>query len=161
MASPNPQRVVLSGASGLIGVPLVRELRAAGHDVRTLVRRTARRSDEIRWDPAGGILDPAALEGIDAVINLSGASLARIPWTNGYRRELVWSRIDATRLLAETMAGMAKPPSTFLSGSAVGFYGDRPRVRLDDDAPRGHPTRSAGTRRPASSTPPLSTASTR
>jgi uncharacterized protein (TIGR01777 family) len=130
-------RILVAGASGLIGVPLVRALRADGRDVRTLVRRAARRPTEIRWNPDAGELDPAALDGVDAVINLSGASIARIPWTTPYRRELVWSRITATRLIAETMAGMPTPPATFLSGSAVGFYGHRPRVRLDDDAPRG------------------------
>ena len=130
-------RIVVSGASGMIGTPLVSALRAAGHDVRTLVRREPRTATEIAWDPDAGLLDPAALEGVDAVVNLSGASIARIPWTRSYRRELIASRIGATRLLAETMAGMSTPPATFLSGSAVGFYGDRPRVRLDDDSPRG------------------------
>jgi uncharacterized protein (TIGR01777 family) len=130
-------RIVVSGASGLIGQPLVRALRAGGHQVRTLVRRAARGADEIRWNPDAGELDSGALTGVDAVINLAGASIARIPWTRSYRRELVSSRFDSTRLLAETMAAMPTPPATFLSGSAVGFYGDRPRVRLDDDSPRG------------------------
>jgi uncharacterized protein (TIGR01777 family) len=130
-------RIVVAGASGLIGQPLVRALRAAGHRVTTLVRRTPKSQSEVRWNPDAGELDPAALSGTDAVINLSGASIARIPWTLPYRRELVASRIDGTRLLAETMTAMADPPATFLSGSAIGFYGDRPRVRLDDDSPRG------------------------
>jgi uncharacterized protein (TIGR01777 family) len=130
-------RIVVSGASGMIGAPLVGALRAAGHEVVALVRREPRSAGEIHWDPAAGVLDPRALEDAGAVINLSGASIARIPWTNGYRRELVASRIDATRLLAETMAAMDAPPATFLSGSATGFYGDRPRVRLDDDSPKG------------------------
>jgi uncharacterized protein len=130
-------RIVVAGASGLIGVPLVAALRKAGHDVEILVRREPRAAGEFHWDPAAGELDPSVLEGADAVINLSGASISRIPWTRSYQRELVSSRIDATKLLAETMAGLAKPPATFLSGSAIGFYGDRPRVRLDDDAPKG------------------------
>jgi uncharacterized protein (TIGR01777 family) len=101
------------------------------------VRRAPKNATEIRWNPDAGELDAGALDGVDAVINLSGASIGRIPWTLPYRRELVSSRINATQLLAETMAGMSKPPATFLSGSAIGFYGDRPRVRLDDDSPRG------------------------
>ena len=137
MASLEHQRILISGASGMIGRPLVRALRADGHDVRTLVRRAPRTPDEFRWNPADDILDPAALEGVNAVINLSGASIARIPWTTAYQRELVSSRVGPTRLLAETMAAMPSPPSTFLSGSAIGFYGDRPRVRLDDDSPKG------------------------
>jgi uncharacterized protein (TIGR01777 family) len=130
-------RIVVAGASGLIGQPLVRALRAAGHRVTTLVRRTPKSQSEVRWNPDAGELDPAALSGADAVISLSGASIARIPWTLPYRRELVASRINGTRLLAETMTAMDDPPATFLSGSAIGFYGDRPRVRLDDDSPRG------------------------
>jgi uncharacterized protein (TIGR01777 family) len=130
-------RIVVAGASGLIGVPLVAALRKSGHDVEVLVRREPRAAGEFHWDPTAGELDPRVLEGADAVINLSGASISRIPWTRSYQRELVSSRIDATKLLAETMAAMTKPPATFLSGSAIGFYGDRPRVRLDDDAPKG------------------------
>lgn len=130
-------RVVVSGASGLIGAPLVRALRAGGHEVDTLVRREPRSAGEFHWDPAVGELDPGVLDGADAVVSLSGASIARIPWTRQYKRELVSSRVQPTRLLAETMAGMTNPPATFLSGSAIGFYGDRPRVRLDDDSPRG------------------------
>lgn len=130
-------RVVVSGASGLIGVPLVAALRAAGHDVGVLVRREPRAADEFHWDPDAGELDPHALDGADAVINLSGATIARIPWTRAYQRELLSSRTNPTRLLAETMAGMSTPPATFLSASSIGFYGDRPRVRLDDDSPKG------------------------
>lgn len=130
-------RIVVAGASGLIGQPLVRALRAGGHQVTTLVRRAPTGRAEVRWDPDSGEIPASALGGVDAVINLSGASIARIPWTLPYRRELVASRINGTRLLAETMAAMDDPPATFLSGSAIGYYGDRPRVRLDDDSPRG------------------------
>jgi uncharacterized protein (TIGR01777 family) len=130
-------RIVVCGASGMIGVPLVAALREAGHEVEVLVRREPRAAGEYHWDPHAGVLDRGVLDGADAVINLSGASIARIPWTTAYRRELVASRIEPTRLLAETMAAMDAPPGTFLSGSAIGFYGDRPRVRLDDDSPRG------------------------
>lgn len=130
-------RIVVAGASGLIGQPLVRALRAAGHRVTTLVRRTPASRSEVRWDPDAGKLPASALEGADAVINLSGASMGRIPWTRSYQRKMLSSRLDPTRLLAETMVAMEDPPATFLSASAVGFYGDRPRVRLDDDSPRG------------------------
>src|SRR5680860_1615902 len=72
-------RVLISGASGLIGSELSLQLGVAGHDVRRLVRREATRPGEFRWDPAALSLDPAALDGVDAVVNLSGASLARLP----------------------------------------------------------------------------------
>jgi uncharacterized protein (TIGR01777 family) len=131
-------RIVIAGASGMIGTSLVGSLREAGHEVTTLVRRAARRGwAEIRWNPDAGELDPAVLAGADAVINLCGASIGRIPWTRSYQRRLVSSRVDPTRLLAETLAEMPKPPATFVNASAIGFYGDRPRVRLDDDSPGG------------------------
>ncbi len=130
-------RILVAGASGLIGSALVAALRAAGHDVRTLVRRDPRAATEYRWDPARGVLDAAHLDGVEAVINLAGASIGRIPWTPAYRRELVLSRVGPTRLLAETMARMATPPRVFLSGSASGFYGDRPGESLDDASTRG------------------------
>lgn len=130
-------RIVVAGGTGLIGTPLVAELRDAGHDVTVLVRREPRAAGEFHWDPSTGTLDPVVLEGVDAVINLAGASIARIPWTNRYRRELVSSRVEPTRLLAEAMARMPKPPATFLSGSATGFYGNRPGERLDEASPRG------------------------
>jgi uncharacterized protein (TIGR01777 family) len=131
-------RVLVAGASGTIGRPLVAALRADGHRVDVLVRgRSAGSNNEYAWNPAAGEIEPHALAGADAVINLSGASVSRIPWTRSYQRELIASRIDSTRLLAESIAAMDAPPATFLSGSAVGFYGDRPRVRLDDDSPRG------------------------
>lgn len=131
------QRIVLAGATGMIGTPLVAHLRAAGNDVTLLVRREPAAPGEVRWDPADGVLDARVLEGADVVVNLAGASIARIPWTRGYRRELITSRIGPTLLLAETIAGMRTPPRSFLTASATGYYGDRPRVRLDDDAPRG------------------------
>lgn len=130
-------RIVAAGVSGMIGTPLVETLRSDGHEVDVLVRREPRGAGEFHWDPAAGELDPTVLDGADAVVNLSGASIARIPWTRAYQRELLESRIRPTRLLAETMAGMSAPPATFLSGSAIGIYGDRPRVRLDDESPRG------------------------
>lgn len=136
-AATPPRRVVLAGASGLIGRAVTRLLRARGDDVVTLVRRVPRSPGEFAWDPEAGDLDPAALDGADAVIGLSGASVGRIPWTRGYRRTLVDSRVGPTRLFAETMGRMARPPRVFVSGSAVGVYGDRPGEELDDDSPAG------------------------
>jgi TIGR01777 family protein len=131
-------RILVAGASGMIGRALVRRLRAEGYFVDVLVRgRRAGAQGEYAWDPVAGTIEPFALAGADAVINLSGASISRIPWTRDYQRELVSSRILTTRLLAESMAAMDQPPPVFLSASAVGFYGDRPRVRLDDDSPKG------------------------
>lgn len=129
--------VLISGASGLIGVELVRQLRDSGHEVMKLVRREPAAKDEHNWAPSAGIIDAGLLETADVVVNLSGASLGRIPWTATYRKEILSSRLAATRTLAQAMGRAAKPPKTFLSASAVGIYGDRPGERLTDDAPRG------------------------
>ena len=130
-------RVLVSGATGMIGSELVRQLDADGHDVVKLVRRERRASDERRWYPEAGVVDPDLIGSVDAVVNFSGASTGRLPWTPAYKREILRSRIDATRTLAEAIAVSATPPATFLSASAVGYYGNRPGEALPDDATKG------------------------
>ncbi len=137
MAVATPQRVLIAGASGLIGTELQRQLRADGHTVLTLVRRAPRTDTEFAWAPDARVIDFRIFEQADAVVNLSGASIARIPWTRGYQKQILESRVRATRALAEGMSMASAPPSVFLSGSAVGFYGDRPAVRLTEDATQG------------------------
>jgi uncharacterized protein len=126
-------RILMSGGSGLIGSALKARLIADGHTVVRLVRRDAR-PGQFRWDPAAGVLDPAAFAGCDAVVNLSGAGIGDKRWTNAYKAELVSSRVQATELLATTMADLDHKPSVFLSGSAVGWYGDRGDERLDENS---------------------------
>ncbi|TFD05311.1 TIGR01777 family protein [Cryobacterium sinapicolor] len=128
-------RVLVSGSSGLIGTELCTQLRAAGHTVTRLVRRDPRGADEFRWDPAALSMDASALDGVDAVINLSGASIARLPWTKAYRREIRDSRVQATRTLTDAMGRQATPPSVLLNASAVGIYGDRPNEVLTEKSP--------------------------
>lgn len=116
--------VAITGATGLIGRALIPFLTAAGHRVRR-VTRTSSQPDDIIWDPASGRLDPAALEGIDAVIHLAGESIADTRWTEGQKRKILESRVKGTTLLAETLAGLRRPPSVLISASAIGIYGDR------------------------------------
>ena len=130
-------RIVIGGASGLIGTALGRSLETDGHDVVRLVRRPARGAGEAAWDPLAGVLDPAVLSGADAVVNLSGASLGKLPWTAAYRSTILWSRLSATRTLVDAMNRAEQPPAAFLSGSAVGYYGDRPGEALTEDSSRG------------------------
>lgn len=130
-------RVLVAGGSGLIGTELVRQLGAAGHTVQRLVRRPPRSEHEFSWAPDAKIIDFRLLESVDAVVNLSGAPLTRIPWTARYKEQILRSRVKATQALVEAMAMCSSPPPVFLSGSAVGFYGDRPGETLTEDAPRG------------------------
>jgi len=135
--STQPLSILVAGASGFIGTPLVRALRDAGHHVTTLVRRTPRTASEFRWSPGTRPLDPAVLDGADVVVNLAGASIGKLPWTAAYKQQILGSRVQATETLVEAMRGAASPPALFLSGSASGVYGDRPVDVLDDDAAPG------------------------
>lgn len=130
-------KVLVSGASGLIGTELVRQLRDDGHDVHKLVRRQPTAPDEHNWAPSAGMIDANLMDSMDAVVNLSGAPLGRLPWTPGYKKKLLRSRVQSTSALAEAMSRAANPPSVFLSASAVGIYGDRPADRLADGAEPG------------------------
>ena len=129
-------KIVVSGASGLIGTQLVAKLSSSGHEVVRLVRRSPK-PGEIQWNPKSGTLDAAALEGVDAVIHLSGAGIGDKRWTDGYRKEILDSRTATTALLATTMASLSRKPSVFLSGSAIGIYGARNDEQLTEVSTHG------------------------
>lgn len=129
--------VLVSGASGFIGTELVAGLRAEGHRVNRLVRRAPRSADERQWAPDELSVPQSAIDEADAIVNLSGASLSRLPWTHAYKRTILMSRVRATTTLAEAIARSATPPSVFVSGSAVGFYGDRPGENLTEGSEQG------------------------
>ena len=129
-------KIVVSGARGLIGTQLVAKLSQSGHEVIRLVRRSPK-SGEIQWNPKSGTLDAAALEGVDAVIHLSGAGIGDKRWTTGYRKEILDSRTDTTALLAKTIASLSRKPSVFLSGSAIGIYGARNDEQLTEVSTHG------------------------
>ena len=129
-------KIIISGASGLIGKPLVKKLSLAGHEVVQLVRRTPN-ANESRWNPATGQIDASVIDGADAVIHLSGAGIGDRRWTTKYKQELVESRTKSTSLLASTIANCAKKPSVFLSGSAIGIYGPRGDEELTEQSSNG------------------------
>ena len=127
-------KVAITGASGLVGTAVVPSLTAGGHEVLRLVRRPARGRDEARWDPEHGEIDRSALDGVDAVVHLAGANLAEGRWTPARKAELRDSRVGPTRLLAETLAGLPRPPGVLVSSSAIGYYGDRGDEWLTESA---------------------------
>lgn len=133
----HPLRIAVTGASGLVGSRLVAFLRTGGHEVHSLVRKPEAGPGEIRWDPAGGEIDATALEDLDAVVHLAGASIAGGLWTESRKKTIRQSRIDGTRLLATTLAGLTSPPGVFVSTSAVGYYGDGGETVLNESAPMG------------------------
>lgn len=131
-----PQRILVSGATGLIGSALVTHLTERGDDVVRLVRRPAD-AGEIQWDPESGVLPAAPLEGVHAVINLGGAGIADHRWTDEYKATIRRSRVAGTSLLARTIAGLAQPPAILASASAIGYYGDRDDQSLDETSAPG------------------------
>jgi len=130
-------RVLISGASGLVGTELARQLREDGHEAIRLVRRRARAADEISWNPSKGEIDPEIMESVDAVVNLAGATTGRIPWTAKYKKEIVSSRIDSTRTLVTAINRAGNPPKVLISGSASGFYGEGGSTWLSEESPKG------------------------
>ncbi len=130
-------RVVISGASGLIGQALVPFLRMGGWQVDGLVRREARTANEIEWNPSAGTVKWPQGYAPDAVIHLAGANIADGRWTAARRQSILKSRVEGTRTLALALQDLATPPRVWLSGSATGFYGEQGDVEVDELAPRG------------------------
>jgi uncharacterized protein (TIGR01777 family) len=130
-------RVLISGATGLVGSEVARQLKAAGHKPILLVRRSARASDEIQWNPAAGEIEAGIMESIDAVVNMAGATTGKLPWTKNYKKEIVDSRLNSTRTLVQAMQSAKNPPKVFVSGSASGYYGDSGSKVLTEDSPKG------------------------
>jgi len=122
----------------MIGTPLLVALRERGHSVHTLVRRAPTSPSEHYWNPATGEMEAGIVESTDVVVNLSGASIARIPWTASYKEKILSSRVEATTTLANAIASASQPPSALVQASAVGFYGDRGEEELSEESSIGH-----------------------
>jgi uncharacterized protein (TIGR01777 family) len=132
-------KVLIAGASGFLGKALAADLPVHGHSVSTLVRRPAAAASEIEWHPDRGELAASALEGVDAVISLSGAGVSDKRWNAAYKRELLDSRVQPTATIAATLAALSPPdrPRAFLSASAIGYYGERGDEPLSEAASAG------------------------
>lgn len=132
-------RVAVTGSTGLLGSHLVDALRGDGHEVLRVVRPSSRTADgpTVRWDPAAGDIDAAALDGVDAVVHLAGEGIAEKRWSPEQKRRILASRQQGTGLLAGALAGLDRKPSVLLSGSGVDYYGDTGDDVVTEDHERG------------------------
>jgi uncharacterized protein len=134
VAETGPSRVLISGASGLIGSAVLPSLEANGYEVTRLVRGTPSAARQIAWPRA--VLDPQLLSGFDAVIHLSGESVVG-RWTEAKKKRILESRVGATRTLSQALAQAAQPPRVLLCASAVGYYGNRGDELLPEQSSSG------------------------
>jgi uncharacterized protein (TIGR01777 family) len=134
-------KIAVTGASGLIGGALLPALRADGHEVIQLVRRTPRTAEEHRWDPQHRRIGPDVLADVDAVVNFAGAPIRPRPFTSSYKERLLSSRVDATTTISEALAAAAAADPgrgrILLSASAVGYYGDTGSRTVTETDPAG------------------------
>lgn len=136
--SHTPLRILVTGASGVLGRSLVPLLTTGGHTVWTLVRRRPEPDkNEIFWDPETGILNQSDLPELDGVIHLAGEYIGLKRWTTASKQRVHKSRIRGTDLLARTLASLKNPPKVLLSASAVGYYGNCHDMLVQETAPPG------------------------
>jgi uncharacterized protein len=130
-------KVAVTGSSGLIGTALAASLRADGHQVVRLVRRTPRGADEVRWDPRAADAGEPPLGGMDACVHLAGAGVGDHRWTRRYKAEIRASRVLATRALSSALAAARPRPKVLIAASAIGWYGDVGGGEVTEDTPAG------------------------
>lgn len=131
-------KIAVTGASGLIGTPLVAHLRSLSHDVYRLVRRASSAPDEITWNPESGFVDTEKLAGTEVVVHLAGAGVGDHRWTDAYKKEILESRVKGTDTIARAMASLDPKPRVLVSASAIGFYGDTGDRAVTEMDPAGH-----------------------
>lgn len=130
-------KLVITGSSGLIGSALVREAEKNQIEVVKLVRRAPKDKSEVQWDPNRSILDLDALEKSTSIVHLAGAGVGDRRWTKKYKKEILNSRVKTTETIANAIVNLRNPPSVFVSGSAMGYYGDTGDLAVDENASLG------------------------
>jgi uncharacterized protein (TIGR01777 family) len=130
-------KIVITGSSGLIGSALVRDCEKKNFEVVKLVRRAPKQENESQWDPVKGIVDLNVLEKATAIVHLAGAGVGDRRWSKKYKKLILDSRVNSTETLANAIVNLKTPPSVFVSGSAIGFYGDTADVAVDENANLG------------------------
>ena len=131
------RRIVVTGATGLVGQALCAVLVGGGHDVRTLSRRPDPGAQSFHWDPERGLIDERAFEGADAVVHLAGENVADGRWNAERKERILKSRVESTRLLAETLAALHPRPECLVSASAIGYYGMGRSQSVDESCAPG------------------------
>ncbi|MCC6486109.1 MAG: TIGR01777 family protein [Candidatus Hydrogenedentes bacterium] len=130
-------KVLMSGASGLIGTAFHRLLEADGNEVHSLVRGEPLAARQVRWDPVAGRFDPAALDGVEALVHLSGEPIMGLRWSAAKKKAIRDSRVQSTSLLCGVVAKSPNPPKVWLCASAIGYYGSRGDEPLDETSRAG------------------------
>jgi len=132
-------KILISGASGLVGTHLIPTLKAKGHEIFRLVRKTPKDADEIQWDAEKGFAESeqAKLENFEAVVHLAGDNVASENWSDEKKRKIRDSRVVGTRVLVEALKKAQNPPKILVSASAIGFYGNREDEVLDETSAKG------------------------
>jgi uncharacterized protein (TIGR01777 family) len=124
-------RIAVTGSSGLVGSALVPSLVSAGHEVVRLKRPE-------QWDPDRGTIDASVFSGANAVVHLAGENIASGRWTAARKQQILDSRVNGTKLIAETISRIDPPPRVLVSASATGYYGDRGSEVLREESPSGN-----------------------
>src|SRR6185295_5857820 len=133
----NKMKILVSGSHGLVGKALINALTSDGHEIVRLVRNKPNTA-EIEWHPNQDKLDAASLEGLDAVVQLAGESIASGRWSDEKKRAIRDSRVKGTALLSDALAQLSRPPAVFVSASAIGYYGNRGNELLTETSAPGN-----------------------
>ena len=129
-------KIAITGSSGLIGTALIKAISERG-DTAVRIVRSSPGSNDVLWDINAGTIDTGKLEGIDAVVHLAGEGIGEAKWSPEQKKRIRESRTLSTALLAESLAGLESPPSVFVSGSAMGYYGDRGSQEMTEQSEPG------------------------
>src|SRR5215216_5879923 len=130
-------KFLMSGSHGLVGEALIKSLTNDGHEIVRLVRHQPSSAREVEWRPNQGRIAAEQLEGFDVVVHLAGENIASGRWTAEKKRAIRESRVKGTSLLSESLTRLSRPPSVFLTASAIGYYGDRGDESLTEKSPPG------------------------
>jgi hypothetical protein len=138
LTQTRPQTIAISGASGLVGTQLIRDLQHEGYPTIRLVRRQPQSSvHEAQWDPETGLINPSRLERVWGVVHLAGENIAAGRWTELQKRRIRDSRVLGTQVLCHQLAQLEHKPRVLVCASATGFYGDRGDELVDESSPPG------------------------